>query len=157
MKPENEDARAGVFLFMVDRTRCLPNGKQGAIAIVVTAYLLGIEDELHQAAKSISNGPGVALHRRTEFNMIGKDRNISALTVTTILAIRMYLDVYCPSEPMHSVLNLLMSLAVDNSEEELTEIAERLVVEAALADADLWDVLEKNYSPLCRLIESIVQ
>lgn len=139
---------------MIDRTRSLPNDKQGAIGIVVTAYLLGIENELHEAAKGISREQLAEEHHRSSIN--GGDRNEVAPTVATILSIRMYLDAYCPSEPMSSALNLLMSLAVDNSEQELTVIAERLVVEAALADADLWDVLENNFSPLCRLIESIV-
>jgi hypothetical protein len=65
----------------------------------------------------------------------------------------MYFEEYCQSEEMMGLLSLLMSLAVDDSERSLSEIAQRLVVDAAQSDPDLWQLLEEEFETLCRLIE----
>lgn len=95
------------------------------------------------------------MYRRSKARRTKKSkRKVRLHSVATVLAIGMYFEEMCQSKEMVNLLELLASLAVDGSEGELSHIAQELVVSRALADQDIWNLLEQEFPTLCRLIEN---
>jgi len=130
-------------------------GIQGSLGMVATAFLLGLEHDCYAAAKKIADGDGRDLTRKSAMMMTPKrDRKRRRQTIATIYACVIYFDQTCPSDEMVALLTLLMSLAVDGSHGELSEVVQPIVVNSAQREPDLWQLLEEEFDLLCRLIEA---
>lgn len=156
----DRERRVEAFRWIVAHTVFIPvhdseMGIQGSLGIVATAFLLGLEHDCYAAAKTIADGEGRDLTRKSEMRMTQKrDRKRRRRTIATIYACVIYFDQTCPSDEMVALLTLLMSLAVDESHGELSELVQPIVVNAAQGDPDLWQLLEEEFDLLCRLIEA---
>lgn len=155
----SRERRIEAFRWVVARTASIPVheneiGIQGTLGTVATAFLLDLEHECYTAAKRIADGDGRDLTRKSKTGKPKKrDRERRFRTIASLYACAIYFDETCPSYEMVALLNLLMSLAVDCSHGELSEIVQPIVINAAQADSDRWQLLEKEFEPLCRLIE----
>lgn len=157
MEPNCLEVRRAAFRSMLYRCGLIPeedSAIEGVVGILVTVYLLGLETELCERVKGISEDDGACLFRRSEISPISKDKqSYRVKTVAIILDIACYFDEVFESEEMVGLLILLASLAIDDSENELWRIAEKLVTEASQSDPALWLLLEREFPQLCRLIE----
>ena len=73
-------------------------------------------------------------------------------TVATILSCAIFFDEVVGSRMMSDMLTLLAGLAVDASTDDLYNIVTPIVVDAA-RDPTSWEMLERVFPDLCRLIE----
>ena len=152
--------RIEAFRWIVSRTVFIPihdseMGIQGSLGMVATAFLLGLEHDCYAAAKKIADGDGRDLTRKSEMRMtLKRDWKRRRRTIATIYACIIYFDQTCPSDEMVALLTLLMSLAVDESHSELSELVQPIVINAAQGDPDLWQLLEEEFDLLCRMIEA---
>lgn len=158
MRPDCEEVRIAAFRFMIDRSVHIPEEEYavlGALGIVVASYLIGSEKLLYERAEKIAVVKDGSMYRRSKERKTKKSkRKVRFRSVATILAIAIYFEEMCQSKEMVDILGLLASLAVDGSEGELSNMAQELVVSRALADEDIWNLLEAEFPTLCRLIEN---
>jgi len=159
MRPKRQEERIRAFRRALACSDLIPEsdiGTMRSLGVVASAFLIGQEKELYQKAKGIAVGVGGEMFRRTPIAPIEEEVKQSRLrTVEAIFTARLYFEEHWPCEEMIGLLCLLMSLAVDSSDEELARIAIDVVVDAVEADADLWNLLEEEFADFCRLIGKV--
>jgi hypothetical protein len=134
-------------------------GILGAFGALAACYLIGREPECYGALRTISEGEGPEMFRRSDIARITDQRlrKRRRKTVAAILSCTFYFereDRY--SEEMLGMLSLLAGLAVDDSTDEFFRIIGAIVQEAALKESDVWSLLEREFPDMCRLIEADV-
>src|SRR5215218_9366306 len=100
----DRERRIKAFRWVVARIVFIPVhdselGIQGSLGMVATAFLLGLEQDCYAAAKTIADGEGRDLTRKSEMRMTPiRDRKRRRRTIATLYACVIYFDQHCPSD-----------------------------------------------------------
>jgi hypothetical protein len=156
--------RVEAFRWMVGITAHIPEEKSEAgtlssFAALAVCYLIGREKECCEALGAIATGKGPDMFRKSAIKPVRSEklRKKRLMTVSTLIACVSNFD--CGTEregstEMIGMLMLLASLAVDASTRPFLDIVGKIIQDAALSDREVWQVLEREFPDVCRLIEA---